>query len=115
VEFKLGKRRKWANDDAQLCAQGLCLEEVFGVVVPRGGVFHADSKRRRQVEFTSELRRLTENAVAELRALLRQPEAPESAIVIPPLPAANPKHPSKPQPLRGRATTLRYQPLPSAL
>ena len=59
VEFKLGKRRQWANDDAQLCAQALCLEEMFGVNIPGGAVFHADSKRRREVEFTRELRQLT--------------------------------------------------------
>ena len=50
VEFKLGKRRQWENDDAQLCAQALCLEEMFNVSIPRGAVFHADSKRRREVE-----------------------------------------------------------------
>ncbi len=72
VEFKLGKRRQWANDDAQLCAQALCLEEMFGVTIPRGAVFHADSKRRREVEFTPELRQLTEKAVAALHALLRK-------------------------------------------
>jgi len=60
VEFKLGKRRQWQNDDAQLCAQALCLEEMFGVTIPRGAVFHANSKRRRDVEFTPELRLLTE-------------------------------------------------------
>lgn len=70
VEFKLGKRRRWENDDAQLCAQALCLEEMFGVPVPRGAVFHADSKRRREVEFTPELRALTEQAIAGLHALL---------------------------------------------
>lgn len=43
VEFKVGKRRKWENDDAQLCAQALCLEEMFGRSIPRGAVFHADS------------------------------------------------------------------------
>jgi hypothetical protein len=35
VEFKLGKRRRWENDDVQLCAQALCLEEMFGVEVAR--------------------------------------------------------------------------------
>ncbi len=58
VEFKVGKRRRWENDDAQLCAQALCLEEMFGVAIPRGAIFHADSKRRREVEFTAELRQL---------------------------------------------------------
>jgi CRISPR-associated exonuclease Cas4 len=69
VEFKVGRRRQFENDDAQLCAQALCLEEMFGRPVPSGAVFHAESKRRRQVEFTPELRRLTAEAIAALHAL----------------------------------------------
>ncbi len=30
VEYKKGARRKFQNDDAQLCAQALCLEEKRG-------------------------------------------------------------------------------------
>ena len=74
VEFKVGKRRQWENDDAQLCAQAICLEEMFGGIVPRGAVFHADSKRRREVEFTAELRQRTEAVAAQLQALLAQSE-----------------------------------------
>lgn len=70
VEYKVGKRRRFENDDAQLCAQALCLEEMLGVTVPRGAVFHAESKRRREVEFTPALRQLTETAVAGARELL---------------------------------------------
>ena len=70
VEFKVGKRRQWENDDAQLCAQALCLEEMFHTDIPRGAVFHADSKRRREIEFTPALRALTEKTVAELHGLL---------------------------------------------
>jgi CRISPR-associated exonuclease Cas4 len=44
VEYKKGPRRKFINDDAQLCAQALCLEEMFGKAVPHGAVFHATSK-----------------------------------------------------------------------
>ena len=44
VEFKVGRRRKFENDDAQLCAQALCLEEMFDLAIPRGAVFHAQSK-----------------------------------------------------------------------
>jgi CRISPR/Cas system-associated exonuclease Cas4 (RecB family) len=76
VEFKLGKRRKWENDDAQLCAQALCLEEMFSLAIPRGAVFHADSKRRRDVEFTTELRQRTEEAVGQLHALLGSDSVP---------------------------------------
>jgi CRISPR-associated exonuclease Cas4 len=88
VEFKLGKRRQWENDDAQLCAQALCLEEMFGVAIPRGAIFHADSKRRREVEFTAELRQRTEQAVTALHALLRQSEISNLKFEIPRLPPA---------------------------
>ena len=70
VEFKLGKRRQWDNDDAQLCAQALCLEEMFNTTVPHGAIFHADSKRRREVNFTPELRAFTTQAVEALQQLV---------------------------------------------
>jgi CRISPR-associated exonuclease Cas4 len=76
VEYKKGKRRQFANDDAQLCAQAICLEEMFGIPVSRGAVFHAESKRRRDVEFTPEMRSLTEQAVNELHRLLDAEQAP---------------------------------------
>ena len=71
-----GRRRQFENDDAQLCAQGLCLEEMFGVTVERGAVFHAASKRRREVEFTAELRKLTEEAIAVLHRLVGSGSVP---------------------------------------
>jgi CRISPR-associated exonuclease Cas4 len=70
VEYKKGPRRKFINDDAQLCAQALCLEEMFQTTVPRGAVFHAASKRRREVEFTPQLRQATEEAIAALHVLV---------------------------------------------
>ena len=76
VEYKKGKRRQFENDDAQLCAQALCLEEMFKLPVERGAVFHAESKRRREVEFTPELRTLTEEAIKQLHRLLALEQVP---------------------------------------
>jgi CRISPR-associated exonuclease Cas4 len=76
VEYKKGKRRQFENDDAQLCAQALCLEEMLGAPIQRGAVFHAESKRRREVMFTPELRSLTEQAVGELHRLMEAEQAP---------------------------------------
>ncbi len=70
VEYKRGKRRKWDNDDVQLCAQALCLEEMLGVPVPAGAIFHIKSKRRREVLFTDKLRKKTEAAAARLHELI---------------------------------------------
>lgn len=76
VEYKKGKRRQFENDDAQLCAQALCLEEMFKLSVERGAVFHAESKRRREVEFMPELRTLTEAAIQQLHRLLALEQVP---------------------------------------
>ena len=76
IEYKKGKRRVFENDDAQLCAQALCLEEMTGRRVGQGAVFHAASKRRREVEFTPELRALVERSLAELRGLLDSQRVP---------------------------------------
>jgi CRISPR-associated exonuclease Cas4 len=76
VEYKKGKRRVFENDDAQLCAQALCLEEMFGRQIGRGAVFHAASKRRREVAFTPELRTLVERSLAELRSMIDSQQVP---------------------------------------
>jgi CRISPR-associated exonuclease Cas4 len=76
VEYKKGKRRRFENDDAQLCAQALCLEEMFGRSVTHGAIFHAMSKRRREVEFTVQLRQATEDAVAALHRLVEAGAVP---------------------------------------
>ena len=78
VEFKKGRRRKFDNDDAQLCAQALCLEEMFGLDIPKGAIFHAKSKRRREVEFTEDLRRLTEQAIEAMHRLIEAEAVPQA-------------------------------------
>ena len=71
VEYKRGKRRKWDNDEVQLCAQALCLEEMLCVVIPAGAIFHIQSKRRREVAFTPELRALTAETARRLHELIQ--------------------------------------------
>lgn len=78
VEFKKGRRRKFDNDDAQLCAQALCLEEMFGREVGRGAIFHAKSRRRREVQFTQELRRVTEQAIQAVHQLIEAEAVPRA-------------------------------------
>ena len=78
VEFKKGKRRKFDNDDAQLCAQALCLEEMFGLDIPRGAIFHASSKRRREVALTRDLRRFTEQAIEAVYRLIEEETVPKA-------------------------------------
>lgn len=76
VEFKLGKRKKWENDDVQLCAQALCLEEMFSISVSQGAVFHAASKRRRELEFHEDLRARTAEAIQRLHEMIWSSRVP---------------------------------------
>ena len=69
VEFKHGRKRQWMHDDLQLAAQAMCLEEMLGRPVPRGAIYHASSRRRREVAVTPELRQLVEATAAAIRAM----------------------------------------------
>lgn len=70
VEYKKGRKRQFENDDIQLCAQGLCLEEMFGAAVGRGFIYHAASRRRREVFFDELLRGETVRTIEAVRHLL---------------------------------------------
>ena len=76
VETKRGPRRKWARDDVQLCAQAMCVEEMTGIAIEEGAIFHHGSKRRRVVPFTPVLREATERAAARLHAIIAAREVP---------------------------------------
>ena len=53
VEYKHGQKGKWDNDNAQLCAQALCLEEMTGQSIEQGEIFYWRSRRRITVPFTA--------------------------------------------------------------
>ena len=76
VEYKHGPRRAWLNDDLQLVAQAACLEEMFERSIPCGAIFHAGSKRRREVEFNDPLRRQLDEFVIEVGSLIGQTHLP---------------------------------------
>ncbi len=76
VEHKVGPRKARRADEVQLCAQALCLEEMFGCAVPAGALYHAKSRRRREVEMTAALRAETLSVAAAVRALFRASRLP---------------------------------------
>jgi CRISPR-associated exonuclease Cas4 len=76
VEYKSGNRRQFDNDDLQVCAQAICLEEMTGLSVPRGAIYHHSSRRRREVVFDEYLRTRVAEAVAMIRAMLQSRSLP---------------------------------------
>jgi CRISPR-associated exonuclease Cas4 len=64
LEYKKGRMSQHLNDHFQLCAATLCLEERLTVSIPYGEIFYHGNRRRQRVDFTPELRQMTESAIA---------------------------------------------------
>ncbi len=76
VEYKRGRPKAHRADEVQLCAQAVCLEETFGVEVAEGALFYGETRRRQPVAFDAQLRRLTADAAAGVRAMIAQAHTP---------------------------------------
>ncbi len=76
IEYKHGPRRNSEHDELQLCAQAMCLEEMFDRPIKSGAVYSSTSQHRREVEFTDELRRKTIQTAEAIRTMLREQETP---------------------------------------
>ncbi|SFZ86885.1 CRISPR-associated exonuclease, Cas4 family [Devosia enhydra] len=76
VEFKRGKPKSHRADEVQLCAQALCLEEMFDKPVPMGALYYAETRRRTEVAFDAELRGLTEETARALAGIFASEQTP---------------------------------------
>ncbi len=78
VEYKRGRQGNWKNDQLQLCAQALCLEEMLSRSIPYGYIYYASSSRRKKIDFSPSIRESTERTIARVRMLrdsLQRPPA----------------------------------------
>ena len=71
VEYKHGKVREEEEYEIQLCAQAMCLEEMYQTQIPEGAIFYISSHRRKTVLFTQELRELVLNTIRALEDVRR--------------------------------------------
>jgi CRISPR-associated exonuclease Cas4 len=69
VEYKRGRPKADSCDQIQLCAQALCLEEMFGAVIEGGALFYGKDRRRTAVPFGDDLRAQTEALARRMHAL----------------------------------------------
>ena len=57
----------------------MCLDEMTGVQVPKGAIFHQGSRLRRRVVFSEPVRRQVEEAAGAVRATLASRQVPAPA------------------------------------
>jgi len=72
VEYKSGRHRKGYPETVQLCAQALCLEEMFGVPVPKGAIYWRGSRERREVIFTDAMREQVKKVAASVHDMVEK-------------------------------------------
>lgn len=78
IEYKHGSVRQESSYMIQLCAQAICLEEMFSTSIPSGALFFITAHRRMEVDFTPQLRATVKaraSTLRELRESLRVPPA----------------------------------------
>lgn len=76
IEYKRGKPKTHRADDVQLCAQALCLEEMYQCHIAKGALFYGETRRRHVVVFDHELRQLTLSTIDACRQLVRSGQTP---------------------------------------
>ena len=76
VEYKRGKPKAHRADEVQLCAQAICLEEMFGGEVAEGALFYGQTRRRQTVAFDAALRALTAETATAARANIAAERTP---------------------------------------
>lgn len=72
IEYKRGKSKKDECDEVQLCAQAICLEEMYQVTIQHGYLYYGETKHREFVAFTINLRRRVEDLCEQMHLLFRE-------------------------------------------
>ncbi len=72
VEYKRGKEKKDLRDIVQLVAQVICLEETLQCNLDYSYLFYNQTKKRKKIEITSELRELVISIADDMQRLFAE-------------------------------------------
>lgn len=77
VEYKRGTAKTGREDEVQLCAQAMCLEEILLTEIPKGYLFYGENRRRTEVNFDDELREHVRHVCQEMHELYGRGHTPK--------------------------------------
>ena len=78
VEYKHGRVRHEEEYELQICAQAMCLEEMYQTEIPEAALFYTSSHRRYPVKLTQELRQKVQEMVDKIREIKTRFELPRA-------------------------------------
>ena len=76
VEYKRGKPKIDECDEVQVCAQALCLEEMYRAAIPAAALYYGQPRRRSEIALGPGLRDRTEELCRRMQALYRASRTP---------------------------------------
>lgn len=76
VEYKRGKPKPDERDEVQLCAQAMCLEEMYKIYIPAGFLFYGETRHRHEVEFNESIRNKVCHYANRMHELFREGKTP---------------------------------------
>ena len=76
VEYKHGNEKEGTEDEVQLCAQVIALEEMLNCKIGEGAIYYFKTKKRLKVHITQELRDETVKIAKEFHDLIKSKKTP---------------------------------------
>lgn len=77
IEYKKGKPKTTEEDQLQLVAQAMCLEEMFSASIPKGALFYGETRRREVVDITETLRQEVRHIFREMHQYFERKYTPK--------------------------------------
>ncbi|MFG6329995.1 MAG: CRISPR-associated protein Cas4 [Lachnospiraceae bacterium] len=77
VEYKHGKPKEHNADELQICAQAICLEEMFQTNINEGFLYYGENRRRSKVIFDADLRNEVKKVSNEMHDLFHKGYTPK--------------------------------------
>lgn len=80
VEYKRGKPKRDQIDEAQLCGQAICLEEMLSIDIPAAYLYYGQTRHREEVELTKDLRDFVFKMADEMHAYYQRGYTPKAKL-----------------------------------
>lgn len=77
IEYKRGSPKENDADILQLCAQAICLEEMFAAKIMEGALYYGENRRRQIVCFDDEIREKVYGSLEEMHGLYQKGYTPK--------------------------------------
>ena len=78
VEYKRGHRKPDERDEVQLCAQVICLEEMYQIHIPEAALYYHETRHREVITMSDELRQLTASLSRQMHQMFESGQTPKA-------------------------------------